>query len=69
VAASHLKKVVLGSDAAIALYHGQKIPAMPGYESGLPFRAFDTNGQFIGILTVDDDRWRPKKIFYLPGEG
>ncbi len=69
VAASHLKKVVLETDAAMALYHGQKIPAMPGQTVGHLFRAFDTKGQFIGILTVDDDKWRPKKIFYLPREG
>jgi hypothetical protein len=60
---------VLETGAAMALYHGQKIPAMPGQTVGHLFRAFDTKGQFIGILTVDDDKWRPKKIFYLPREG
>jgi tRNA pseudouridine55 synthase len=69
VAVSHLKKVEFESDAAMALYYGQKIPAMPDQESGHLHRAFDENGQFIGILTVDEGLWRPKKIFYLPLEG
>lgn len=69
VAVNHLKKVMLEKDAAIALYHGKKIPALSGLEAEEQLRAYDTNGQFIGILKANNAELLPKKIFYRPIEG
>lgn len=68
-AVNHLKEVMLEIDAATALYHGKKITAVSGLETGEQLRAYDTNGQFVGILMANDAELLPKKIFYRPVEG
>lgn len=65
----HLARLDVADGEALALFHGQAIPRRPGQTKESLVRAYDEADHFVGVLTADDQQWRPQKIFYQTGQG
>lgn len=63
-AVAHLSAIVLSQADARALSQGQSVPGGGQQAVDSPVRVFDEADAFVGIAALEDERWRPLKIFY-----
>jgi tRNA pseudouridine55 synthase len=63
-AVNHLPRIDLSVEQAMQLQHGQSVPAQLSPDNADLARAYDKNGRFVGIVALENDRWRARKIFY-----
>jgi tRNA pseudouridine55 synthase len=63
-AVGHLPRLSLTRDDAINLYHGRTIARRADQPEASLVSAFDSEGQFVGILKPAEAFWRAHKIFY-----
>lgn len=63
-AVRHLPRLALSEQESLSLFNGQVVE----YQSNQPrdqlVKAYDPHGQFVGIVVLEDQFWRAKKIFY-----
>jgi tRNA pseudouridine55 synthase len=68
-AVSHLPALTLTAEEARDLLFGRQVEARSGQpEAGLA-RAYAPDGDFIGLVTAGDGRWKPEKLFPQLGPG
>ncbi len=67
-AAAVLPSVVISAEESKKVSSGIQIPKReePQPEDSTLVRAYNEEGQFIGILETIDNQWKPRKIFYQP---
>lgn len=66
---AHMPRLNLSRDEAVNLSHGQRVDVADGELDGELLRAYDDRGEFVGIVSRDQDKWRAKKIFYESAGG
>jgi tRNA pseudouridine55 synthase len=64
----HLPLIELPDENVQKVSHGQRIPIEEvSHQTGdSPVRAYNQEGQFIGILIPVEGQWQPRKILYQP---
>jgi len=66
---AHMPRLNLSRDEAVNLSHGQRVDVADGELDGELLRAYDDRGEFVGIVSRDQDKWRAKKILYESAGG
>ena len=61
---SHLPKVHLSTQDAANIMHGLQVPIHDDHLQGSLVQAYDSDGQFIGVLESEDSNWHGKKVLY-----
>lgn len=62
-AVAHLPRVEFSADHARLLQNGQRLPLTVGQPSAPLARAYAPDGEFLGIVGVEDHLWQPRKMF------
>ena len=68
MAVRHLPRVVLTTEEAMAVFHGQRIPCRSDQADETLVRAYDEDDRFIGILFAVEQQWQARKILYQPAQ-
>ena len=63
-AVAHLPVLPCSFEEAVRLAHGQRIARDVEGQGVDLARAYDPDGTFVGVVTAEGQRWRPRKIFY-----
>lgn len=63
-AVRHLPSLALSSDDAADLYYGRAIPRRADQPPASLASAFDSAGQFVGLVKSGEELWYPHKILY-----
>lgn len=63
-AVSHLSRLDLSDEEAGKLKQGQRIPRTTGQPPDTLVRAYDANGDFIGVVTAESESWQARKMFH-----
>lgn len=66
-AVRHLPRLSLSVEDALDLYHGREIARQADQPEASLVCAYDSEGQFVGLVKSAGELWRPHKIFYRPG--
>jgi tRNA pseudouridine55 synthase len=61
-AVHHLPRLDVDAEEARRLVLGQRLIADPVRLAGPLGRAFDPDGRFLGVVSVEEDVWQPKKM-------
>jgi tRNA pseudouridine55 synthase len=66
----HIPALWLDDAATNDVLHGRQLATRPDHTdvAGALARAYAPNGQFIAILTRQDQGWKPEKVFHPAGE-
>jgi tRNA pseudouridine55 synthase len=65
-AVNHLPRLLLNDEESKALQQGKRLPRQPEQPTAALVAAYEVDGRFVGVVTADDEYWRPKKIIYSP---
>ena len=68
-ALGYLPALYFSMEEAERLAYGQRLPREKGAIESDMARAYDAAGNFVGIVSAEEGRWRPQKIFYHAAKG
>ncbi len=60
----HLPQLTFSEQDSLYLLNGRCVRRGSEHPRGPLARAYDSNGHFVGIVLLENDQWRGKKIFY-----
>ncbi len=63
-AVHHLPRLTFSEEDSLYLLNGRHVQRYSDHLQDPLARAYDSNGHFVGIVLLENDQWRGKKIFY-----
>lgn len=67
-AVQHLPKITVSLEEARQLLQGQRVERRPDQAEAPLVRAYDPQGCFVGLLTIETEQWQARKIMWQPAD-